>query len=56
VRASVTLQTRGSDIVDGNGDAIRLKGVNIGGWLRTLVLNITLAQPLAGEYAELSAA
>ena len=29
----MTLQTRGSDIVDGNGDAIRLKGVNIGGWL-----------------------
>ena len=27
------LQTRGSDIVDGAGDAIRLKGVNIGGWL-----------------------
>ena len=29
----MTLQTRGSDIVDGDGDAIRLKGVNIGGWL-----------------------
>ena len=29
----MTLQTRGSDIVDGRGDAIRLKGVNIGGWL-----------------------
>ena len=29
----MTLQTRGSDIVDGNGAAIRLKGVNIGGWL-----------------------
>ena len=29
----MTLQTRGSDIVDGDGNAIRLKGVNIGGWL-----------------------
>ena len=29
----MTLQTRGSDIVDGDGQPIRLKGVNIGGWL-----------------------
>src|SRR3954454_10105914 len=29
----MTLQTQGSDIVDGSGTAIRLKGVNIGGWL-----------------------
>src|SRR5215207_5839710 len=29
----MTLQTRGSDIVDGDGDAVRLKGVNVGGWL-----------------------
>jgi len=29
----MTLQTRGSDIVDATGNAIRLKGVNIGGWL-----------------------
>ena len=28
-----TLQTRGAAIVDGRGDAIRLKGTNIGGWL-----------------------
>ncbi|HEX5898551.1 MAG TPA: hypothetical protein VFY32_04055 [Solirubrobacteraceae bacterium] len=29
----MTLQTRGSDIVGGDGEAIRLKGTNIGGWL-----------------------
>jgi len=29
----MTLRTRGSEIVDAGGDAIRLKGVNIGGWL-----------------------
>ena len=33
VQRLMALQTRGSDIVDGHGDAIRLKGVNIGGWL-----------------------
>jgi endoglucanase len=27
------LRTRGTEIVDGRGDAVRLKGVNIGGWL-----------------------
>ena len=29
----MTLQTQGSRIVDSNGDPIRLKGTNIGGWL-----------------------
>ena len=33
LRRVVTLQTRGSDIVDGDGQAIRLMGVNIGGWM-----------------------
>ena len=33
MRRLMTLQTRGSDVVDANGEAIRLKGVNIGGWL-----------------------
>jgi hypothetical protein len=27
------LQTQGSRIVDSNGDPVRLKGTNIGGWL-----------------------
>jgi hypothetical protein len=35
------LQTQGSRIVDSNGDPIRLKGTNIGGWL-----NISLADGL----------
>ena len=30
------LQTQGSRIVDSNGDPIRLKGANIGGWLNSL--------------------
>lgn len=29
----MTLQTQGSRIVDSNGDPIRLRGTNIGGWL-----------------------
>jgi hypothetical protein len=29
----MTLQTQGSRIVDSNGDPIRLKGADIGGWL-----------------------
>ena len=33
MRRLMTLQTRGSDIVDSGGEPIRLKGVNIGGWL-----------------------
>jgi hypothetical protein len=38
------LQTQGSRIVDSNGDPIRLKGTNIGGWL-----NNSLADGLQGH-------
>ena len=43
----MTLRTRNSDIVDGNGDAIRLKGVNIGGWLD--MENFSPATPPTGR-------
>jgi hypothetical protein len=51
----MTLQTQGSRIVDSNGDPIRLKGTNIGGWLNTSLadgLQDRLISVAIGESAE----
>jgi hypothetical protein len=49
------LQTQGSRIVDSNGDPIRLKGTNIGGWLNNSLadgLQDHLISVAIGESAE----
>ena len=51
----MTLQTQGSRIVDSNGDPIRLKGTNIGGWLNNSLadgLQDHLTSVAIGESAE----
>lgn len=44
----MTLQTQGSRIVDSNGDPIRLKGTNIGGWLNMENFITGYRNPFAG--------
>jgi hypothetical protein len=49
------LQIQGSRIVDSNGDPIRLKGTNIGGWLNNSLadgLQDHLTSVAIGESAE----
>jgi hypothetical protein len=49
------LQTQGSRIVDSNGDPIRLKGTNTGGWLNNSLadgLQDHLTGVAIGESAE----
>jgi hypothetical protein len=49
------LQTQGGRIVDSNGDPIRLKGTNIGGWLNNSLaggLQDHLTRVAIGESAE----
>ena len=51
----MTSQIRGSRIVDSDGDPIRLKGTNIGGWLNNSLadgLQDHLASVAIGESAE----
>ena len=51
----MTLQIRGSRIVDSDGDPIRLKGTNIGGWLNNSLadgLQDHLTRVAIGESAE----
>ena len=51
----MTSQIRGSRIVDSNGDPIRLKGTNIGGWLNNSLadgLQDHLTGVAIGESAE----
>jgi hypothetical protein len=49
------LRTQGSRIVDSNGDPVRLKGTNIGGWLNNSLadgLQDHLTSVAIGESAE----
>ena len=51
----MTSQIRGSRIVDSDGDPIRLKGTNIGGWLNNSLadgLQDHLTSVAIGESAE----
>ena len=44
----MTLQTQGTRIVDSNGDPMRLKGTNIGGWLKMENFVTGYCNPFAG--------